>query len=101
MILLRLRAWCTQVMLLLGGMFGGSCTNCQFRSKAAKCSLRKSEPVKKSTKEASIGWEEDKDYGNSARSRKRKQVDLNERFRKIGTLSGYLAEEFMHVAEEL
>lgn len=83
------------------GMFGGSCTNCQFGSKAAKCSLRKSEPVKRSAKEASIGWENEEDYGRGARSRKRKQVDLNERFRKIGTLLGYLAEEFMHIAEKL
>lgn len=83
------------------GMFGGSCTNCHHGSKASRCSLRQFAPVKRSAKEASIGYEGEEDSGRGARGRKRKQVDLNERFRKIGTLLGYLAEEFMHVAEEL
>lgn len=86
------------------GMFSGSCTNCHFGSKGAKCSFRQKTGVKRGAKEASIGEQEEEGYGRGARGargRKRKQVDVPERFRRVGTLLSYLAEEFMDIADAL
>lgn len=52
-------------------------------------------------KRAGIECEGEGSIATSARARKRKQVDIHDRFRKIGTLLGYLAVEFNHIADEL
>ena len=86
------------------GMFKGSCTNCHFGSKASGCSFRQDEGEKKpkrSAKKAGIVCEGEESVARGAKGRKRRQVDLPERFRKVGTLLSCLAEEFMNIADEL
>lgn len=86
------------------GMFGGSCTNCHFGSRGKKCSFRYEETEKRpkrSTKRAGIECKDEGSIASSERARKRKQVNMYNRFRKIGTFLAYLAEEFNHIADEL
>jgi hypothetical protein len=83
------------------GMLQGSCTNCHFGSRGAKCSFRPKPSAKRVAREANLESEEEEDYGRNVRGRKRRNISLQERFRNVGTLMGYLAEEFKQIAEAL
>lgn len=83
------------------GILQGICTNCHFGSRGVKCSFRPQPSGKSAAKKANLESEEDEDYGRSVKGRKKRNIDLPERFTNVGTLMNCLAEEFRQIAKTL